>query len=134
MKKLLILGVLLPIYACTTSVAEKGFISRIQHRFTFFQKKPDTDRVIERYEQTERQAIKATQTVDSTLECKVEATAYRIDALKARIRQLTKENEELQYRVFDLETLVDNCDNVIDLRKSTDSLRIAHLRPYYGKR
>ncbi len=134
MKKLVLLIILLPFYSCTTSVAEKGIIARIETHFRFFGKSHDSDRVIERFAKTEREAIRATQKVDSTLEVKVEATAYKIQILKARIRELSKENEDLKTRVFDLETIAENCDNVIDLRKPSDSIHIQSMKPLYGKR
>ncbi len=134
MKKLLLLAVLLPVYSCTTSVADNRLVARIKQHIPMFRHKPEADRVIERYAQTERQAIRATQAVDSTLEIKVEATAYRMEILRSRIRALTKENEDLKTRVFDLETIAENCDNVIDLRKSVDSIRTSTLKPLYGKR
>ncbi len=134
MKKLILLSVLLPLYSCITSVAEKGFIHQVEQKFKFLAKKPESDIVMEQYEQTERKAILASQAVDSTLESKVESTANRIEFLKSKIRKLSKENEQLKYRLIDLETVSDNCNCPLNVRKSLDSISITTSHPFYGKR
>lgn len=144
MKKLLILSILLPAYACTTSVAESTKVKSIRFYIPFLTKKQDSDYVIRKSAQVEREAILATESVDNIVESKVEATASRIEKLEAKVRELARENESLKTTVFDLQTIAEFAPNVITLNESKadsaeakpirDTMFDTLFRLHYGKR